>query len=59
MNNLFKTDELYECCPECEKDTVIRDEFTPQVCEHCKSVILPCSLCDYTTCKDCPLEKMR
>jgi hypothetical protein len=49
-----KTTEL---CPHCGWETELEDIFKVQICNECRSEIYPCSICEYCTCDNCPLEK--
>ncbi len=57
-HELLETDEnmITEWCSHCGKETELRNEFRPQVCD-CGTPILPCTLCVRCTAfSGCPLK---
>lgn len=50
---------IWEMCPHCNHEVVLKDQFRWQICPMCNRPILPCNLCDCdcVECSKCPLEK--
>ena len=52
------SDLIYELCPVCGNEVLLDNNFTPQQCPSCQSIIYPCSICPQPQdCNKCPLEK--
>ena len=50
---------IWEMCPHCNHEVMLKDQFRWQICPMCNRPILPCRLCDCdcVECSKCPLEK--
>ena len=50
--------KTYEWCSYCCTEVDIKGQFTPQICPNCGIIILPCSICEFESCKDCPFKEL-
>lgn len=55
MENL-EFEFITELCPYCNNEVSLCHSFELQKCPTCGKVIKPCSLCNKSDCKKCPLD---
>jgi hypothetical protein len=48
----------FEWCQNCESEVILVNYFAPQICPHCKKVILPCNMCEGCV-TNCPLADLK
>lgn len=48
----------FEWCQNCENEVILVNYFAPQICPHCKKVILPCNMCEGCV-TNCPLADLK
>ena len=48
----------FEWCQNCESEVILVNYFAPQICPHCKKVILPCNMCEVCV-SNCPLADLK
>ena len=51
-------EKTHEWCSYCCTEVEIKSKYTPQICPNCGVIMLPCSICKFESCKDCPFKEL-